>query len=568
MSAIHDREQPSSFTKSLFLGEIHDDLVFPFPMMSPDEDARVRDLVQQCREFGKSYDARKVEADKWIGDDKIRELGERGLMGLYVPKELGGAGLSQTGYCRVSEEFGRIDATLAVIMGVHQSIGMKGIHLFGTKEQKERLLPDLARGKKLAGFALTEPNAGSDAYNIETWAEEKPDGSWVVNGEKRWIGNGNKDVLVTFAKSAKGHVAFIIEKGMEGFEFVKRYETMGLTGNNLTHLRYKDMKVPKANVLGEVGEGFRIAVHVLNNGRMSLGTGSVGATKHLLELVIKHVLERRQFGHKLADFELVQDKIGWLVSQLYGLESMSYLTTGMVDRGVPDYSIESAMVKVAATEFIWYAANRVFQLVGGLAYMKDQPYEKLLRDLRIFPIFEGANDVMRCFIALTGMKPLGDELKGLASIELNDPIRSVGVVVDYLRGRVTRQLKPDTLRMHHAKVAALADPVAQQVRGLRESSEKMLRKYGKSVVDRQWQQRRIAHATMDIFAQIATVSRASAQGDKLDKREHHVAETFCTRAARRVDANFKALDNNDDARMSTIAPEAYEVGGYEYALYD
>ncbi|MEZ0311977.1 MAG: acyl-CoA dehydrogenase family protein [Myxococcota bacterium] len=568
MTANTNNEQPSSFSKSLFLGEIHDELVFPFPLMEKDEDARVRGLVQQAREFGKGYDPRKVEADGWIGDDKIRELGERGLMGLYVSRELGGAGLTQTGYCRVSEEFGRIDATLAVIMGVHQSIGMKGIHLFGSKEQKERLLPDLATGKKLAGFALTEPNAGSDAYNIETWADEKPDGSWVVNGEKRWIGNGNKDVLVTFARSAQGHVAFIIEKGMPGFEFVKRYETMGLHGNNLCHLRYRDMKVPKANLLGRPGEGFKIAVHVLNNGRMSLGTGCVGATKLLLNMVIRHIHERRQFGHKLADFELVQDKIGWLVSQLYGLESMSYLTTGMVDRGVADYSIESAMVKVAATEFIWYAANRVFQLVGGLAYMKDQPYEKLLRDLRIFPIFEGSNDVMRCFIALTGLKPLADELKDLASVELNDPIRSIGVVADYLRGRITRGLRPDAIRMAHARVTALADPVAGQVKGLREASEGMLRKHGKKVQDRQWQQRRLAHAAMDIFAQIATVSRASAEGDKLSSREHHVAETFCTRAARRVEGNFTTIDNNDDARMAVIAPEAYEVGGYEHPLYD
>ena len=225
-------------------------------------------------------------------------------------------------------------------------------------------------------------------------------------------------------------------------------------------------------------------------------------------------------------------------------------------------------VKVAATEFIWYAVNRVFQLVGGLAYMKDQPYEKLLRDLRIFPIFEGANDVMRCFIALTGLKPLADELKDLASVELNDPIRSIGVVAEYLRGRITRGLRPDSIKMAHPKVAALADPIAGQVKGLRTAAEGMLRKHGKKVQDRQWQQRRLAHAAMDIFAQIATVSRASAEGDKLSSREHHVAETFCTRAARRVEGNFKTIDNNDDARMAKIAPEAYGVGGYEFPLYD
>lgn len=562
-----NNDTPSSFTKSLFLGELHEEMVFPFPTMNDAEQARVRDLVQSAREFGKNYDPRKVEQDRWIGDDKIRELGERGLMGLYVPKELGGAGLTQTGYCRVSEEFGRIDGTLAVIMGVHQSIGMKGIHLFGTKEQKERLLPDLARGKKLAGFALTEPEAGSDAANIKTWAERKPDGSWVLNGEKRYIGNGNKDVLVTFANSAEGHMAFILEKGMPGLEVVKRFDTMGLSGNNLCHLRYKDLKVPAANVLGNPGEGFKIAVHVLNNGRMSLGTGAVGATKMLLSMAIEHVNNRRQFDHKLADFELVQDKIGWLVSQAYGLESMAYLTTGMMDAGIEDYSVESAMVKVSATEFIWYAANRVFQLVGGQAYMKDQPFEKILRDLRIFPIFEGANDVMRVFIALSGVKPLADELKGLAKLDITEPVRAAGVVADYLKGRVQRTISPDAITMAHEKVSALADPLAGQVRRLRDVSESVLRKEGKDFINRQWQQRRIAHAVMDIYAQVATVSRASAKGDKLSSREHHVAETFCTRAQRRVEGNFKSLDVNDDKRMSVIAPQAYEVGGYEYALY-
>src|SRR3954447_9594670 len=158
----------SSFSKSLFLGEIHEELVFPYPKPDAEEQDRIRALVKQAREFGESYDPRKVEDDRWIGDDKITELGERGLLGLYVPTEYGGAGLTQTGYCRVSEEFAQIDATLSVIMGVHQSIGMKGIVLFGSDEQKQRFLPDLASGRKLAAFALTEPNAGSDAHGIES----------------------------------------------------------------------------------------------------------------------------------------------------------------------------------------------------------------------------------------------------------------------------------------------------------------------------------------------------------------------------------------------------------------
>src|SRR5436305_5054488 len=252
----------SSFAKSLFLGEIHEDLVFPFPTPSEDDLRRTRELIEQVREFGEGYDQRKVEEDRWIGDDKIAELGERGLLGLYVPTEYGGAGLSQTGYCRVSEEFAQIDGTLSVIMGVHQSIGMKGIVLFGTEEQKARFLPDLASGRKLAAFALTEHNAGSDAYHLETRAVREADGAWRLHGEKRYIGNGSKaDVLVTFARAEVDgedrHIALILEKGMDGLEIGDRYDTMGLRGNDLRRLYYRDVRVPAENVLGERADGFK-----------------------------------------------------------------------------------------------------------------------------------------------------------------------------------------------------------------------------------------------------------------------------------------------------------------------
>src|SRR5947208_6416068 len=466
----------SSFSKSLFLGEIHEELVFPYPKPDQDEQDRIRKLVKEAREFGASYDQREVEDAGWIGDDKIAGLGERGLMGLYVPTQYGGAGLTQTGYGRVSEEFAQIDATLSVVMGVHQSIGMKGIVLHGTDEQKARLLPDLASGRKLAAFALTEPNAGSDAHGIESRAVKQPDGSWKLNGHKRYIGNGSKaSTLVTFARAeVEGedrHIALIVESGMDGFEVGERYDTMGLRGNDLRQLRFNDVRIPPENVLGEPGEGFRIAMSILNNGRLSLGTGSVGASKWLLDNIIRHVRERRQFGMPLADFELVQEKIGWMVSFTFGLESMAYLTTGLVDSGVPDYSLESAMCKVAGTDFMWYAANRALQLKGGEGYMRDELWEKMLRDIRIFPIFEGANDVMRAFIALSGLKPLGEEVSEVGDIGLNDPIGSLGALFDYVSGRVQREVRPDRVTKAHGELQALAYPITDQVKRLRSVAE-------------------------------------------------------------------------------------------------
>jgi acyl-CoA dehydrogenase family protein 9 len=567
----------SSFAKSLLLGEIHEEMVFPWPQPDEDEQVKVRELCARARAIGESIDHRKVEEDRWIGDDVIRELGDAGLCGLYVDERYGGQGLSQTGYARVFEQFAQIDGTLSIILGVHQSIGYKGIALFGSEEQKERFLPDLAAGRKLAGYALTEPEAGSDAYHLRSRAVAQADGSWVLNGEKRYIGNGSKgDVFTTFARAEVGgkdrHIALILEKGMKGFEVGERYDTMGLRGNDLRRLYFNDVRVPAENVLGDPGDGFRIAMSILNNGRIGLGTGSVGAAKKLLDLTINHTRERRQFGQALADFELVQEKIGWMVSYLFGLESMAYLTCGLVDQGVEDYSLESAICKVSGTEFLWYAANRSLQLAGGEGYMKDRPWEKILRDIRIFPIFEGANDVMRAFIALSAMKPVGERLSELGEIGLNDPIRSIGLLADYVAGRVQREVRPDRISMAHPELAGHADAVGDQVKGLAAATEGLIREHKQDVMYRQLAQKRLADAIADVYAQVAVLSRVSSifanDGVEPSGQERYIADTFCTRAAARVRGNLRALEQNDDERMIAIAKLASKRGAYGYALFE
>jgi acyl-CoA dehydrogenase family protein 9 len=570
-------EAVSSFAKSLFLGEIHEELVFPWPKENPDEQDRVRALVASAHELGSRLDPRKIEEDRWLGDDVIRELGERGLCGLYVPEQYGGQGLSQTGYARVFETFAQIDATLSIVMGVHQSIGFKGIVIYGTDEQKERFLPDLAAGRKLAGFALTEPNAGSDAFNLQSRAVLQPDGSWLLNGEKRYIGNGDKgSVFTAFARcevdGEDRHIALILEKGMKGFEVGERFDTMGLRGNDLRRLYFKDVRVPAENVLGEPGEGFKIAMQILNNGRIGLGSGSVGAAKKLLDLTIDHVKQRRQFDRPLAEFELVQEKVGWMVSYLFGLESMAYLTCGLVDSGVEDYSLESAICKVSGTEFLWYLANRAMQLKGGAGYMRDQPYEKVLRDIRIFPIFEGANDVMRAFIALSGMKPLGEKLAELGEINLGDPIGTIGLLIEYVGERIQREVRPDRISKAHPELKEHADAVSDQVKELRGVTESLLRAHKKGILDRQLHQKRLADAIADIYAQVAVLSRVSSifddHGVEPSGQERYIAETFCARAAGRVRSRFRQIEENDDERITAIAKLAYKRGEYGYALFE
>jgi acyl-CoA dehydrogenase family protein 9 len=572
------QEGVSSFAKSLFLGEIHEDLVFPWPAPDPDEQDRIRELNGRIRVYcADNYDARKVEEERWIPDRVLRDLGEIGALGLYVEPEYGGQGLSQTGYARVFETVGQIDATLAIVLGVHQSIGFKGISLFGTDEQKERFLPDLASGHKFAAFALTEPEAGSDAYHLRSRAVLQGDGSWVLNGEKRYIGNGSRaDVITTFARAEVDgedrHIALLLEKGMKGLEVGERFDTMGLQANDLRWLRFNDVRVPPENVLGDPGQGFRVAMQILNNGRIGLGTGSVGGAKKLLDLAIEHVKERRQFGQPLADFELVQDKIGWMVSYLFGLESMTYLTCGLVDAGVPDYSLESALCKVSGTEFLWYAANRALQLAGGEGYMRDRPYEKVLRDTRIYPIFEGANDVLRAFIALGGFKPVGEKLEGLSEIELSDPIRSIGVLIDYASDRIQREVRPDRITKAHEELSDHADSVSDQVKRLADVTEKLLRAHKRDIVGRQLQQKRLADNIADIYAQVALLSRVSQifedQGVEPSGQERFIADTFCQRAASRVGGRFDQIESNDDERMTAIAKLAYKRGSYGYSLFE
>ena len=562
----------SSFAKSLFLGEIHENLVLPFPYPSAEEAEKIKRINRDLKAFAEDYDEDGTEDARWVSDDDIKRLGEIGALGLYVPEEYGGQGLSQTGYARVFETIAHIDPTLSVVLGVHQSIGYKGIALFGTDDQKARWLPDLATGKKLAAFALTEESAGSDAWGVESRAVLQADGSYKLSGKKRYIGNGSRaDVLTTFARveidGKDRHIALLVEKGMKGFEVGDRYDTMGLRANDLRQLTFNEVRIPPENVLGEPGDGFRIAMAILNNGRIGLGTGSVGGSKLLLDMTIEHVSERKQFGAPLGDLELVQEKIGWMVANLFGLESMCYMTTGLVDAGVSDYSIESAVCKIAGTEFLWYQANRSLQLAGGAGYMRGNRYEKILRDIRIFPIFEGANDVLRSYVALTGMKPVGEKLSGLGSIGLNDPIRSIGVLADYVGGRIRGG---ERLTHVHPDLKGLADSVGDQTSQLKSVCEKLLREHRKAIIHQGLQHRRISDAVSAIFAQVSVISRVTAlfgeQGVEASGQEMLMAKTYCSSAASRVTGLLNSVEHNNDQTMRSIARLAYKRGSYGYEL--
>ena len=569
--ATVDRSTKPSFTKSLFLGRVASELVLPYPVMDSDERVKVESLAGAARDYLRNvYDPAKAERDGWVGDDTISDLGALGLLGLFVDEQYGGQGLSQSGYCRVMEEFGRVDGALAVVMGVHQSIGTKPIYLYGSDEQKARWLPDLAAGRKLAAFVLTEPNVGSDAYNLETRAERQGDGSWILNGEKRWIGNGAGDVLTVFARSELGHVALVVEKGAEGLETGPRFETLGLKANRLQRVRFTNVRVPAENLLGDPGDGFRIAMNTLNNGRMSMGTSIAGGMKNFLDLTLQHASTRRQFDRPIIDFELVEEKAAWMTTQIYGLESMSYLTTGLVDRGAADFSLESAMTKIASSDIGWKALNKAFQVHGGEAYMADHPLSKALRDFRIFPIFEGANDVMRAFVALNGLKALSEELPDMRSLSIGDPAKAIGVLAPYVSGRINRAIRPGRLVGAHPAFAKHTAAVSEQTMRLRDAAEAALRRHGKKVQEKQLIQKRFTAVATGIFAQTAVIGRASAtfERDTLQASgaEKTVAIHFLKRSQREVGRQLRALEINDDSYSRQIGSAVREARGYAFGL--
>lgn len=574
------KDEPQSFAKSLFLGILQEDMVFPFP--EPKEEKETLSIIlENLRKFAKDQiDPKKIDQEGKISKELLLALGELGIFGLLIPEKFGGLGLSQFAYARVFEEMGAIDGSLATTLGAHMSIGLKGLLLYGTEDQKQRYLPKLASGKCLAAFALTEPGAGSDAYSIQTRAVLQSDGSYLLNGSKIWITNGGiADFFTVFAKTeieSKGEkkdkvTAFIVTRDMTGFSSGKEEHKLGIRGSSTTEISFVNVKVPPENVLGEPGKGFKMAMEILNSGRLGLATGSVGGAKKLLRLAVSHATQRKQFGKAIAEFGLIQEKLGQMMIDIYATESAAYLTCGLVDQGVPDYSIESAICKVAGSEMLWQVANEATQIAGGASYMREYPYEQMLRDSRINMIFEGTNEILRCFVALSGMKGIGENLK-LVGKALNDPIKSLGVLYDYfVTQKITRSLYGDQFTKAHPELKRETSMIEEHVQELLLTVEKAIRKHQKHIWEKQFVQKRIAEVAIDLYRMIAVVSRVTKvieeKGKEKAESDIAIARTFCVQASRRIGRNFRDMDRNVDEYLKDLAKRACQGGGYTSDLF-
>jgi acyl-CoA dehydrogenase family protein 9 len=568
--------------KALVSGHVPEEIVFPYPEIAAEE----REVVDAClasfRDFARDkVDPPKFDREHSIGPDVVRGLGGLGAFGMIIPEEYGGYGFSATAYCRVTEEIGRTDASLGILIGGHQSIGLKGLILFGTPEQKKKWLPRLASGEMIAAFALTEPEAGSDAASIRTTAEyDAATDTFLLNGSKHWISNGGfAEFFTVFAKDVKLDVkdehrritAFIVTKDLGGVEPGPEEKKLGLKGSSTVPIELKNVRVPASHVLGERGHGFKVAVEILNTGRTSLGAGCVGGSKKMIALAAAQATQRRQFSTRIADFEIIRGKFARMVVNTYALESMVYLTAGLIDRGLADYSLEGACCKVFGTEHVWQTINDALQIAGGNGFMEEYPYERALRDSRVNMIFEGTNEILRVFVALSGMKDIGEGLQEVGRA-LKAPLSSFGILSDYAVRRVKRSLPAGKLARVAAELGAEGEIVAKYALAAGGAVETILRKYGKDVLTKEYHQERLANVAIDLYASIAVLSRATSaiarRGAEKSSEEIRLAKIFVGSAKRRIVGNLKEMDRNRDADFTAVAESAYRDLAYPVPYWE
>lgn len=368
---------------------------------------KVRKFVE---EYVKPY-AFVMDKENEFPTEAVKKMGELGLMGIPYPKEYGGAGLDVISYAIAVEELSRIDGGTGVILSAHVSLGSWPIFQFGTEEQKQKYFVPLAKGEKIGAFGLTEPNAGSDAGGTETTAVLKGD-YYILNGSKIFITNAPKaDTYVVFAVTTpdigtKGISAFIVEKGYEGFEFGDHYDKMGIRSSSTAELIFNDIKVPKENLLGKEGQGFKIAMATLDGGRIGIASQALGIAQGAFENALEYSKERIQFGKPICQQQIISFKLADMATKLRCARFLIYSAAELKEHHEP-YSMESAMAKQYASDIALEVTNDALQIFGGSGYLKGMEVERAYRDAKITTIYEGTNEIQRVVIAshLIGKMP-------------------------------------------------------------------------------------------------------------------------------------------------------------------
>lgn len=572
-----------SFVMNMFRGNIEARQVFPYPNALNDEQKEtIQMLVDPVTKFFEDVnDAAKNDVEEKVEEKSLAALWELGAFGLQVPQDLGGLGLSNTQYTRLVEIVGAHDLGVGITLGAHQSIGFKGILLYGTPEQKKKYLPRVS-SNQMAAFCLTEPSSGSDAGSIKSRAVLSPDGKhYVLNGSKIWISNGGlAEVMTVFAqtpvldpktgKTVDKVTAFIVERSFGGVTSGPPEKKMGIKASNTAEVYYEDVKIPVENVLGGVGNGFKVAMNILNNGRFGMAAALSGTMRACTKKAIEFATTRTQFGKRIDSFGGIQEKLARMSTLQYVTESLAYMVSGNMDTGSQHYHLEAAISKVFASEAGWYVCDEAIQILGGMGFMKETGLERVLRDLRIFRIFEGTNDILRLFVALTGIQYAGAHLKELQNAFKN-PTANLGLIFEEASKRVVRKVglssPPSMDHLVHKDLVQSAGLVASGVDSFGQAVEMVLIKYGKSIVNEQYILNRLANASIDIYTSIVVLSRASRalnNNTATANMEKLMAETWTLEASDRVKYNLKVIASGKHLDMfdkqSTIARKLCDNG--------
>merc|ERR1719285_287728 len=504
----------NSFVQNVFRGLIEPTQVFPFPVALDEEQRENLEMLVPIAErvMTEQNDPLLNDQLETVPEDTVNALRDLGAFGLQVPVELDGVGLTNTQYARLTEVVGGNDLGVGIFIGAHQSIGFKGILLAGTPEQKEQYLPKLASGENFAAFALTEPSSGSDAGSIKTRAVLNEAGThWILNGPPE--------------------------------------KKMGIKCSNTAEVYFENTPIPVENVLSKPGDGFKVAMEILNNGRFGMGAALSGTMRSVIAKATDHATNRVQFGSRIDGYGAIQEKIAQMSMTHYATESMAYMVAGTMDAGYKDYHLEAAISKIFASEAAWNVTDEAIQVLGGNGYMKALGLEKVMRDLRIFRIFEGTNDILRLFVALTGIQYAGGHLRELQKA-VKDPISNFGVVL----GEVSKRAKgglglgpgnslADKVHPNLVDSAALVCKAVDQYGG---AVEKLLIKHGKHIVNEQFLLKRLADSTIDIYASTCVLSRCTKSlNEGLDsaRTEEQMTKVYCSEAYDRICKNLDMIKN-------------------------
>ena len=567
-----------SFVKELFLGRFRFDLVHPHPPEDPAEVAAAAPFLAKLKEFLERYDADMVDRTGEIPEEYVQELREMGALGMKIPKEYGGLGLSQMSYVKAIELVTSKCGSLTALLSASQSIGVpQPLKLFGTEEQKKRFFPRIAKGG-ITAFALTEVNAGSDPANMTTTATPSADGkSWSITGEKLWCTNGTRaDLFVVMARTPdrmvdgklrkKQITAFIVDGKTPGIEIKHRCHFMGLKAIENGWLSFKDVQVPSENILWGEGRGLKLALITLNTGRLALPASAAGATKALVRGVRAWAAERVQWGQPIVKHDAIAQKVARMTANAFAMESVAYLSTALYERGGTDIRLEAAIAKMFNTELAWRTVDDALQVRGGRGYETADslrargetplPIERAMRDSRINLIFEGSSEIMRLFIAREAV----DQHFSIA-FPIVDPKSSMGT-----RLRFAAKAAPFYAAWYPARwipsFKSYGDfgPLNGHLRFLERATRKLGRslfhamvRFGPKLEKRQMVLFRAVDVGAELYAMSAVIARAKMLAEQGNKGAMELADVFCRESRDRVEASFRALYGKHDAKLYSLA---------------